>query len=187
MSKFSNSLKKFSALVGAASIFVALPVLAGGKPASTPMTPCTSPARTSMAESPSIADIAASNDSFKTLTAALKAAGLDKTLASGGSYTVFAPTDEAFAALPEGTLEELLKPENRNTLVRILTYHVVQGEKTSSALKSGQTNTLEGTPVEVKVSSDGITVNDAKVVQPDIQASNGVVHVIDQVILPPGI
>ena len=129
--------------------------------------------------------VAASNNSFKVLTAALKATGLDQKLASGGPYTIFAPTDEAFNALPEGVVEELLKPENRDTLIKILTYHVVQGEKSSSMLQSGATETLEGASVEVNVSSSGVMVNDAKVVQPDIQASNGVIHVIDKVILPP--
>ncbi len=129
--------------------------------------------------------VAASNNSFKILTAALKTTGLDQTLASGGPYTIFAPTDEAFDALPEGVVEELLKPENRDTLIKILTYHVVQGEKSSSMLQSGATETLEGASVEVNVSSSGVMVNDAKVVQPDIQASNGIIHVIDKVILPP--
>ncbi len=129
--------------------------------------------------------VAASNNSFKILTAALKATGLDQKLASGGSYTIFAPTDEAFDALPEGVVEELLKPENRDTLIKLLTYHVVQGEKSSSTLQSGATETLEGASVQVNVSSSGVMVNDAKVVQPDIQASNGVIHVIDKVILPP--
>jgi uncharacterized surface protein with fasciclin (FAS1) repeats len=128
--------------------------------------------------------VAASNNSFKILTAALKATGLDQKLASGGPYTIFAPTDEAFDALPEGVVEELLKPENRDTLIKILTYHVVQGEKSSSMLQSGATETLEGASVQVNVSSSGVMVNDAKVVQPDIQASNGVIHVIDKVILP---
>jgi transforming growth factor-beta-induced protein len=129
--------------------------------------------------------VAASNNSFKILTAALKATGLDQKLASGGPYTIFAPTDEAFDALPEGVVEELLKPENRDTLIKILTYHVVQGEKSSSMLQSGETETLEGASVQVNVSSSGVMVNDAKVVQPDIQASNGIIHVIDKVILPP--
>lgn len=129
--------------------------------------------------------VAASNNSFKILTAALKATGLDQKLASGGPYTIFAPRDEAFDALPEGVVEELLKPENRDTLIKILTYHVVQGEKSSSTLQSGATETLEGASVQVNVSSSGVMVNDAKVIQADIQASNGVIHVIDKVILPP--
>jgi len=129
--------------------------------------------------------VAASNNSFKILTAALKATGLDQKLASGGPYTIFAPRDEAFDALPEGVVEELLKPENRDTLIKILTYHVVQGEKSSSTLQSGATETLEGASVQVNVSSSGVMVNDAKVIQADIQASNGIIHVIDKVILPP--
>jgi uncharacterized surface protein with fasciclin (FAS1) repeats len=204
MRQFSSSVKKFAVLAGAATALATLPVLAGNMPApntqtqapasdrqtqpqgeAQPMTPSSSPARTRTTSGDSIVDVAVANGSFKTLTAALKAAGLDKTLASGGPYTVFAPTDAAFAALPQGTVEQLLQPENREALVKILTYHVVQGEKTSSSLQSGETKTLEGAPVQVKVSSTGVTVNGAKVVQPDIQASNGVIHVIDKVILPP--
>jgi uncharacterized surface protein with fasciclin (FAS1) repeats len=195
MRRLSQSVKKFTAIVGVASAFVTLPVLAEKMPTpgsqnqpqvqSKPMTPSASPSSNSTTTSPSIVDIAASNGSFNTLTAALKAAGLDEALASGGPYTVFAPTDEAFAALPKEKVEELLKPENRDMLVKILTYHVVPGEQTSKKLKSGETQTLEGAPVEVKVTSSGVTVNDAKVVKADIQASNGVIHVIDKVIMPP--
>jgi uncharacterized surface protein with fasciclin (FAS1) repeats len=202
MLTLSKSVKKFAALAGAASAFVMLPVLAEKMPTSgmqtqppsmqtqpqaetKPMTPSASPAMNSTTTSGSVVEVAASNGSFKTLTAALKAAGLDKALASGGSYTVFAPTDEAFAALPKGTVEELLKPENKDTLVKLLTYHVVQGEKASTSLQSGDTETLSGAPVKVNVSSSGVMVNDAKVVQADIKANNGVIHVIDKVILPP--
>jgi uncharacterized surface protein with fasciclin (FAS1) repeats len=203
MLTLSKSVKKFAALAGAASAFVMLPVLAEKMPTSgmqtqppsmqtqpqaetKPMTPSASPAMNSTTTSGSVVEVAASNGSFKTLTAALKAAGLDKALASGGSYTVFAPTDEAFAALPKGTVEELLKPENKDTLVKLLTYHVVQGEKASTSLQSGDTETLSGAPVKVNVSSGGVMVNDANVVQADIKANNGVIHVIDKVILPPG-
>ncbi len=202
MLTLSKSVKKFAALAGAASAFVMLPVLAEKMPTSgmqtqppsmqtqpqsetKPMTPSASPAMNSTTTSGSVVEVAASNGSFKTLTAALKAAGLDKALASGGSYTVFAPTDEAFAALPKGTVEELLKPENKDTLVKLLTYHVVQGEKASTSLRSGDTETLSGAPVKVNVSSGGVMVNDANVVQADIKANNGVIHVIDKVILPP--
>jgi uncharacterized surface protein with fasciclin (FAS1) repeats len=196
--KFSKSVKRFAALVAAASAFVTLPVLAGNMQGQSqspnmqtqtqsetkPMAPSASPASNSTT-SGSIVDVAASNGSFKTLTAALKAAGLDQTLASGGPYTVFAPTDEAFAALPEGVVEELLKPENKEMLVKVLTYHVVAGEQTSGSLKTGEAMTLEGAPVQVKVSEGSVMVNDAKVVKADVQASNGVIHVIDKVILPP--
>lgn len=199
--KFSKPVKRFVALVGATSALVALPVLAQNKPAPStdsqppsigspsqddtqPTTPSNSPATDSTSTSGNVVDVAASNSSFKTLTAALKAAGLDKALASGGPYTVFAPTDKAFAALPKGALEKLLKPENREALVKILTYHVVAGDNPSSSLKSGDTKTLEGDTVKVGVSPTGVTVNDAKVIQPDIKASNGVIHVIDKVIIP---
>lgn len=201
MDRLTKTVKKFAAIAGAASALVTLPVLAQNMPTSimqtqpptmrtqpqaqpTPMTPSASPTKTSTAASGNVVDVAAANGSFKTLTAALKAAGLDKALASEGPFTIFAPTDEAFAALPEGTVEELLKPENRDTLITILTYHVVPGENTSKTLKSGEAETLEGTPVEVKVSASGVRVNDANVVTADIQASNGVIHVIDKVIMP---
>ncbi|WP_009632638.1 fasciclin domain-containing protein [Synechocystis sp. PCC 7509] len=132
--------------------------------------------------------LAAANGSFKTLTAALKAADLTATLEGAGPFTVFAPTDQAFAALPQEALQELLKPENKALLVKILTYHVVPGKVTSTDLKSGAVKSVEGGSINVKVdSATGVSVNEAKVVQPDIQASNGVIHVIDKVILPPDI
>lgn len=133
-----------------------------------------------------IVAVAESNGSFKTLTQALKAAGLTETLQGNGPFTVFAPTDAAFAKLPQDAVRDLLKPENKEVLVKILTYHVVSGQVLSSDLKSGQVKSSEGGAISVKVdSSTGVTVNDAKVLQPDIKASNGVIHVIDQVILPP--
>lgn len=164
---------------------------------STESAPEASPSMPSMPSMPSsdgqtsgsdnnVVALAAANDSFKTLTAALKAAGLTETLSGAGPFTVFAPTDAAFAALPQDALQELLKPENKEVLVKILTYHVVPGKVTSTDLKSGEVKTVEGGGVNVKVdSATGVMVNDAKVVQPDIQASNGVIHVIDKVILPP--
>lgn len=159
-------------------------------PAPTPGEPPTKPpAPTPGATEPSsqnVVALAASNDSFKTLTAALKAAGLTETLSGKGPFTVFAPTDAAFAALPQDALQELLKPENKDILVKILSYHVVPGNVTSTDLKSGEVKTVEGGPVNVQVdSAKGVTVNDAKVVQPDIKASNGIIHAIDKVILPP--
>lgn len=130
-----------------------------------------------------IVDIAASADSFKTLTAALKAADLVTVLEGEGPFTVFAPTDEAFAALPKGRLEELLKPENKEKLIEILTYHVVPGAVMSTDLKAGQVATVEGSEVTIEL-GESVKVDDAQVVKADIQASNGVIHVIDQVILP---
>ncbi|MEN9222790.1 MAG: fasciclin domain-containing protein [Thermostichus sp. BF3_bins_97] len=131
-----------------------------------------------------IVDVAVEAGSFTTLTQALEAAGLVETLSGEGPFTVFAPTDEAFAALPEGTLEQLLLPENRETLIQILTYHVVPGEALSTSLEAGEVTTVEGSPVEISL-ADGVMVNDANVVTADIEASNGVIHVIDKVILPP--
>ena len=131
-----------------------------------------------------IVDVAASAGSFQILTAALQATGLVDTLSQEGPFTVFAPTDEAFAALPEGTLEELMKPENRETLAAILTYHVVPGKVTSDQIQSGEVSTVQGSSVDVAVEDGMVMVNDAKVVQPDIEAGNGVIHVIDKVILP---
>ncbi|BAZ48647.1 beta-Ig-H3/fasciclin [Nostoc sp. NIES-4103] len=134
-----------------------------------------------------LAQSAASQGQFKTLTQAVQAAGLNDQLTTPGPYTVFAPTDAAFAALPKSTLNNLLKPENKQQLIKLLAYHVVPGQVTSSQLTSGQVKTIEGTPVTVKVDSTGktITVNGAKVTQADIPASNGIVHIVDKVILPP--
>ncbi|TVQ24557.1 MAG: fasciclin domain-containing protein [Leptolyngbya sp. DLM2.Bin15] len=138
-----------------------------------------------MVGGPTIVDIAVSSESFQTLTAALDAADLVTTLQGEGPFTVFAPTDEAFAALPPGTLDALLLPENRDILVSILTYHVVPGNVMSTDLVSGAVTTAEGRPIMVEVSESGVMVNNASVVMADIEASNGVIHVIDQVILPP--
>lgn len=134
-----------------------------------------------------IVDVAASNASFKTLVAAVKAAGLVEVLSGKGPFTVFAPTDAAFAALPKGTLESLLKPENKAKLQKILTYHVVPGAVLSSAIRPGQVNTVQGKPVTLKTMGNKVKVNDANVTTADIKASNGVIHVIDRVILPPGL
>lgn len=142
-------------------------------------------AATKATASGTIVDIAAANASFETLVAAVKAAGLADVLSGKGPFTVFAPTDEAFAALPKGTLETLLKPENKAKLQKILTYHVVPGAVLSNSIKPGQVNTVQGQPVTLKTKGNRVKVNDANVVTADIQASNGVIHVIDRVILPP--
>lgn len=133
-----------------------------------------------------IVDVAVTNPSFSTLVKALQAAGLVETL-SGGNFTVFAPTNEAFAALPPGTLESLLLPENREELRKILTYHVVLGSVQSAALKNGQVETLEGNNVNIAVGERMVSVNGAKVINADVQASNGIIHVIDRVLIPPGL
>ena len=131
-----------------------------------------------------IVDTAVNAEGFETLVAAVEAAGLVETLKGEGPFTVFAPTDEAFAALPEGTVEDLLLPENKDQLTAILTYHVVPGKVMSGDLTDGMTAaTVEGSDVTI-TTEGGVMVNDASVVQPDIEASNGVIHVIDKVIMP---
>ncbi|MGG7644758.1 fasciclin domain-containing protein [Rhodovulum sp. YNF3179] len=138
-----------------------------------------------MASEPDIVDIAASNDQFSTLVAAVSAAGLVDTLKGDGPFTVFAPTNAAFEALPDGTVETLLKPENKDQLVSILTYHVVPGAVTSDQLAGQElrVDTVQGQAVHVD-GTDGVMVDDATVTQADIMASNGVIHVIDTVLLP---
>jgi uncharacterized surface protein with fasciclin (FAS1) repeats len=132
-----------------------------------------------------IVDTAVDAGSFTTLVAAVEAAGLVDTLKGEGPFTVFAPTDEAFAALPAGTVEDLLKPENKDQLVKILTYHVVPGKVMSGDLSNDmKAATVEGGEVTI-MTEGGVMVNDATVVTPDIEASNGVIHVIDKVIMPP--
>ncbi|MCT8328494.1 fasciclin domain-containing protein [Albidovulum sediminis] len=135
---------------------------------------------------PDIVDIAAANGDFSTLVTAVKAAGLVETLKGDGPFTVFAPTNAAFAALPEGTVERLLKPENKDELVAILTYHVVPGAVTSDQLAGKRLDvaTVQGATVHVD-GRKGVRVNKAHVTSADIAASNGVIHVIDSVLLPP--
>ena len=132
-----------------------------------------------------IVDVASSNSDFSTLVAAVSAAGLVETLQGDGPFTVFAPTNEAFAALPAGTVENLLLPENKDQLVSILTYHVVPGSYPASQLvgKRGSLTTAQGSTVSVD-GRDGVSVNGANVVAADVPASNGVIHAIDRVILP---
>lgn len=137
------------------------------------------------AQSKTIVELASETADLSTLVAAVKAAGLVETLNSAGPFTVFAPTNKAFAALPDGVLESLLKPENKSKLIAILTYHVVSGEVMSKDLKDGQkANTVEGQSITFDL-TNGVKVNNATVAMADVKASNGVVHVIDQVILPP--
>lgn len=133
-----------------------------------------------------VVDVAIATDDFETLVAAVVAAGLADTLAGEGPFTVFAPTDEAFAALPEGLLEKLLLEENLDLLVKILTYHVVSGTVLAADITDGDVATLEGQNVTLDTAG-GVTVNGANVVVADVLASNGVIHVIDAVILPPDV
>jgi len=131
-----------------------------------------------------IVDTASEAGSFGTLLAAAEAAGLVETLKGEGPFTVFAPTDEAFAALPEGTVETLLKPENKDQLVAILTYHVLSGKVMSTDLTDDmEAPTVQGSSVTIDL-DNGVMVEEATVVQADIETSNGVIHVIDTVILP---
>ena len=136
-------------------------------------------------ESATIPEVAAKAGTFKTLVAAVTAGDLAETLSGEGPFTVFAPTDEAFAKLPEGTLETLLKPENKSMLVDILTYHVVPGRiYAADALKAGAAKTVQGSSVEIQAGSGGASVNSSNLLVTDLDAANGVIHVIDEVLLP---
>lgn len=138
-----------------------------------------------MKAKPSIVEIAAGNDDFSTLVAALKAAGLVDVLSGEGPFTVFAPTNAAFEKLPAGTVESLLKPENKQKLTDVLTYHVVPGKVyASDVVELSEATTVQGGSIAITVSDSGVMVDNANVVTTDIKASNGVIHVIDGVILP---
>ncbi|MGZ8899475.1 MAG: fasciclin domain-containing protein [Limisphaerales bacterium] len=144
----------------------------------------TAAATRSYGEGKDIVAIAAGDENFKTLVAAVKAAGLVETLQGKGPFTVFAPTDAAFAKLPAGTVEDLLKPENKEKLVSILTYHVIPGKVMAADVKTMEAKTVQGKNVKLQVSDAGVTVDNAKIVKTDLVAKNGVIHVIDTVILP---
>ncbi|PMG35016.1 fasciclin [Vibrio splendidus] len=132
-----------------------------------------------------IVDVAAGNGSFNTLVAAVKAAGLVDTLKGEGPFTVLAPTDEAFAALPEGTVDMLLKPENKDKLVAVLTYHVIPGKiMAAEVMKLNSAVTVQGGAVMIAMNDGNVMIDKAKVIMPDVEASNGVIHVIDAVLLP---
>ena len=142
-------------------------------------------AATVRAQEKDIVDTAVAAGSFKTLAAALKAAGLVDTLKGAGPFTVFAPTDEAFAKLPAGTVENLLKPENKAQLVAILTYHVVPGAVMAAQVtKLKDARTVNGQSVRIGAMSGSVTIDKARVVKADIKTSNGVIHVIDAVMIP---
>jgi uncharacterized surface protein with fasciclin (FAS1) repeats len=137
-----------------------------------------------------ITDTVASNPDFSTLLAAVQAADLGETLAGEGPYTVFAPTNDAFDALPAGTLDDLLKPANQDQLAAILTYHVLPAEVMAADVTSGDVTTVNGEDISISVEDGAVTITDgqgnkAMVTQTDIEASNGVIHVIDAVLLPP--
>jgi len=131
-----------------------------------------------------IVDTAAGAGTFETLVAAVEAAGLVDTLKGDGPFTVFAPTDEAFAALPEGTVEDLLKPENIDQLTAILTYHVVPGKVMAADVATGEVEAVSGVDLSLMADNGSVMVEEATVVSADIEATNGVIHVIDQVLIP---
>ncbi len=135
---------------------------------------------------PDIIDVAVSAGAFNTLATALEAAGLVETLKGEGPFTVFAPTDAAFSKLPEGTVESLLRPENKDKLVAILTYHVIAGKVfAADVVKLDSAKSVNGASLAIAVNERGVFLNQASVTSTDIEASNGVVHVIDEVVLPP--
>jgi uncharacterized surface protein with fasciclin (FAS1) repeats len=139
------------------------------------------------AEEPgTIVDVAAGNPDFETLVAAVTAADLVETLSGDGPFTVFAPTNDAFAALPDGLLDALLLPENKDALTSILTYHVLPAEVPAADVTAGEVATVEGSTIDI-TTDDGVMVNDATVVTTDVEASNGVIHVIDTVLVPPSV
>ena len=139
-----------------------------------------------MAEPGTIVEVAAANEDFETLVAAVTAAGLAETLSGEGPFTVFAPTDAAFEALPEGVLDALLLPENKDALTSILTYHVVSGEVMAADVTAGDVPTVEGSTIAI-TTDGGVKVNEATVTATDVDASNGVIHVIDAVLVPPSV
>ncbi|GIV83965.1 MAG: hypothetical protein KatS3mg052_0972 [Candidatus Roseilinea sp.] len=186
-------LKKRVLLMGVASA-IALAACAAPTPMPAPTqapapTATPQPTEAPAMEMKDIVDTALAAGSFNTLAAALQAAGLVDTLKGEGPFTVFAPTDEAFAKLDKALLEDLLKPENKDTLTAILTYHVVPGKVTAAdVVKLTSAKTVQGEEVAIKVDGDAVVLNDAaKVITPDVMASNGVIHVIDTVILPPSV
>ena len=138
----------------------------------------------SLASAKTVVEIAVGSPDHTTLVAAVKAAGLAETLSGPGPFTIFAPTNAAFAKLPAGTVESLLKPENKAKLVASLTYHVVPAKVLAADVKTGEAPTVNGKKLNLKADGMGVTVNNAKVIATDLVGSNGVVHVVDTVILP---
>lgn len=170
MSENFKRVVRITSVVTAAALVLSLAIGAYARPKARPQ---------------DIVDTAVAAGSFKTLAAALQAAGLVDTLKGKGPFTVFAPTDEAFAKLPAGTVENLLKPENKEKLVAILTYHVVPGrELASQVTKINSAKTVNGQSVAISANAGTVMVDDAKVIKADIRCTNGVIHVIDSVLMP---
>jgi uncharacterized surface protein with fasciclin (FAS1) repeats len=187
-----------TAVVGlTAALTLALAACSSGSDSSTTTTTSATAAAPSASASPStsasastagstVVGIASANSDFSTLVSAVKAAGLVDTLNGTGPFTVFAPTDAAFAALPAGVLDKLLMPENKATLTKILTYHVLPTEVKAADVTAGNVTTVEGSPLAI-TTAGGVKVGGATVTKTDIDASNGVIHVIDKVLVPPGV
>jgi len=179
-------MKKTLAAIAVASVFALAACGDDENSAKTTTTEATETTETTaMTEEPgTIVEVAQGNDDFSTLVAAIVAAGLGDALSGEGPFTVFAPTNAAFEALPEGLLEKLLLPENKDVLTAILTYHVVSGKVMAADVTAGDVATLEGSTIAI-TTDNGVMINDATVTATDVEASNGVIHVIDQVIVPP--
>jgi uncharacterized surface protein with fasciclin (FAS1) repeats len=146
--------------------------------------PITAQAESAEKAKPTVVEIAVGNENFSTLVAAVKAAGLAEALSGEGPFTIFAPTNDAFAKLPAGTVESLLKPENKNKLAAILKYHVVAGKVMAADVSAGKVETLNGAKAEISIKEGKVMIDKATIVKTDIVGSNGVIHVIDSVILP---
>jgi uncharacterized surface protein with fasciclin (FAS1) repeats len=172
------------AIVGFAVAAIALAGCSSSSDDSEASSPSPS-AEESMAAGDTIVDVAAGNEDFETLVAAVGAAGLAETLSGDGPFTVFAPTDEAFAALGQETIDLLLLPSNKEALTGILTYHVLDTEVMSADIEPGAVETVNGATVEITTADGGVQVGGATVIQADVEASNGVIHAIDAVLLPP--
>ncbi len=178
--KMNNTLRTLIAII-AASVVAALPLTAGD--AGCGYSSSYTHGKHNLTND--LVDTAVGSGSFNTLVAAVKAAGLVDTLKGEGPFTLFAPSDEAFAKLPAGTLEFLLQPENKDELISILTYHVVPGKILAADVKPGSAPTVNGENLVVGIENDAVKINKATVVKTDIKCTNGVIHVVDTVILPP--
>lgn len=166
------------------------PTAAATSEAASPAASASAEASAGMSDEAAAGDIvavASANPTTTTLVTALDAAGLVETLQGPGPFTVFAPTDDAFAALPAGVLDKLVQPQNKDALTQILTYHVVSGEVMAADVTDGPVPTVEGQDITLSTAGGGVTINEtAKVTTPDVDATNGVIHLIDTVLLPPG-
>lgn len=190
LTQLAKKVVLISGIIGVTTFF-SVPLMAQSPPDTTPATPDTTPATPDRTPATpdrtatvNLLEVANSNPSFSTLVRAVQAAGLTDTLAKG-NYTIFAPTNQAFQeSLPPGAVNLLLQPDNKDLLRQILSYHVISGKVTANELKTGTLNTLGG-GVAVRVTGNRVIINDASVTQPDIQASNGVIHAINRVLLNP--